>query len=127
MNTGMRKGSKGVLMVICAIAVAGLVAFIVMSLWNMILPAAITGVNPINFWQALGLLILSKILFGGFHGEWKQKRQMWKDRMNQKLQHMTPEQREAFKQELRNRCRGPWTRSTEPGAWSKTTEGNESL
>jgi len=114
----MKRGSKGLMIALCVIAVGALVSFIVMSLWNMILPAAITGVNPINFWQALGLLILSKILFGGFHGGWKHKRQMWKERMNQKLQNMTPEQREQFKQELRNRCRGPW---------SKSTDGNESF
>ncbi|RZK44891.1 MAG: hypothetical protein EOO94_04835, partial [Pedobacter sp.] len=94
------------------------VSYIVMLLWNMILPAAITGVNPINFWQALGLLVLSKILFGGFHGGWKHKRQQWKDKMNERLQNMTPEQREAFKQDLRNRCRGPW---------SRPVEGNEGL
>jgi len=114
----MKRGTKGLMIAICVIAVGALVSFIVMSLWNMILPAAITGVNPINFWQALGLLILSKILFGGFHGGWKHKRQQWKERMNQKLQNMTPEQREQFKQDLRNRCRGPW---------SKTTDTNESF
>jgi Ca2+/H+ antiporter, TMEM165/GDT1 family len=111
----MKRGVKGIMIFGCVIAVAALLSFIVMSLWNMILPAAITGVNTINFWQALGLLILSKILFGGFHGGWKHKRQQWKDKMNAKLQHMTPEQREQFKQDLRNRCRG---------AWSKNVEGN---
>ena len=113
MYSGMKRGTKAVMIVLCVAGVAALVSFIVMSLWNMILPAAITGVNPITFWQALGLLILSKILFSGFHGGWKHKRQQWKDRMNQKLQNMTPEQREAFKQDLRNRCRAPWSKSTE--------------
>ena len=113
MYSGMKRGTKAVLIVLSVAGVAALVSFIVMSLWNMILPAAITGVNPISFWQALGLLILSKILFSGFHGGWKHKRQQWKDRMNQKLQNMTPEQREAFKQDLRNRCQAPWSKSTE--------------
>ncbi|RYY27768.1 MAG: hypothetical protein EOO04_09145 [Chitinophagaceae bacterium] len=112
-KNGMKRGSKGLLIVVCVIAVGALVAFIVMSLWNMILPAAITGVNPINFWQALGLLILSKILFGGFQGGWKQKRQQWKDKMNAKLQNMSPEEREIFKQDLRNRCRAPWSKTGE--------------
>lgn len=109
----MKRGSKAAMIFLFVIAVGSLVSFIVMTLWNMILPAAITGVNPINFWQALGLLVLSKILFGGFHGGWKQKRQQWKERMNQRLQNMTPEQREAFKQDLRNRCRAPWSKSAE--------------
>ncbi|MET0244447.1 MAG: hypothetical protein ABW174_13300 [Flavitalea sp.] len=105
----MKRGKKGLIIAACALAAAGALSFIVMSLWNMILPAAITGVNPITFWQALGLLILSKILFSGFNGGWKQKRQMWKERMNEKLQNMTPEEREKFKQDLRNRCRAPWS------------------
>jgi hypothetical protein len=113
MYSDMKRGSKAVMIVACVVAVGALVSFIVMTLWNMILPAAITGVNPITFWQALGLLILSKILFSGFHGGCKHKRQLWKDRMNQKLQNMTPEQREAFKQDLRNRCRGPWSKGPE--------------
>ena len=46
------------------VAVAG---FVVMSLWNGLMPA-IFGLPPIGFWQAMGLLILSKILFGGFRG-----------------------------------------------------------
>jgi len=34
-------------------------------LWNWLMPA-IFGLPPIRFWQALGLLALSRILFGGF-------------------------------------------------------------
>ena len=41
--------------------------FITMSLWNALLPA-ILGVKAITFLQALGILLLSKILFGGFGG-----------------------------------------------------------
>jgi Ca2+/H+ antiporter, TMEM165/GDT1 family len=115
----MKRG-KGFLIVVCVLGVGALLSFIVMSLWNMILPAAITGVNPINFWQALGLLILSKILFGGFNGGWKHKKEQWmhkkeqwKNKMNAKLENMSPEEREQFKQELRNRCRAPWSRSNE--------------
>jgi hypothetical protein len=37
----------------------------VMLLWNVLLPQ-IFGITAVNFWQALGLLALSKILFGGF-------------------------------------------------------------
>jgi len=37
----------------------------VMLLWNNIL-AQVTNVHPITFLQALGILVLSKILFGGF-------------------------------------------------------------
>jgi hypothetical protein len=79
-----------------------------MSLWNAILPAVL-HVSTITFWQALGILVLSKILFGGFHGGggWRQKRQQWREKMSQKWDNMSPEQREKFKQHWKNRC-GPW-------------------
>ena len=57
----MKKGLIG-LMFLAAIAAFGA---IVMLLWNGLMPA-IFGIAAINFWQALGVLVLSKILFGGF-------------------------------------------------------------
>ncbi len=41
-------------------------SLVLMWLWNLLLPV-IFGIKMITFWQAVGLLILSKILFGGFH------------------------------------------------------------
>ena len=49
---------------ITAVVVFG---FVVMSLWNWLAPE-VFGARTIGFWQALGILVLSKILFGGFHG-----------------------------------------------------------
>lgn len=46
----------------------GVLGSLVMLLWNAILPALFTGVRPIGYLQALGLLVLSRILFGGFRG-----------------------------------------------------------
>ncbi len=42
-------------------------SFVLMLLWNWLLPA-LFGMKMIGFWQAVGLLILSRILFGGIHG-----------------------------------------------------------
>ena len=54
-----------ILIVIAAVALFG---FIVQHLWNWLIPA-IVGWHAITFWQAVGLLVLSKILFGaGFRG-----------------------------------------------------------
>jgi len=39
--------------------------FIVMSLWNALVPPLFHG-PALTFWQALGLLLLSRILFGNF-------------------------------------------------------------
>jgi hypothetical protein len=50
---------------LAALAFAALFGFAVMLLWNWVLPV-VTGLPEITFWQALGLLALSRILFGGF-------------------------------------------------------------
>ncbi len=98
---------------------------IVMLLWNAILPAVI-HVSPINFWQALGILILSKILFGGFKGGWGGRRgYQWKDEMERKLSNMTPEEKEKFKQDWRNRC-SRWGRPEHEYRQSKPTESSPS-
>ena len=79
---------------------------VVMLLWNNIL-APVLSISTITFWQALGILVLSKILFSGFRGGWGPRRYYWKQRMQQKWANMTPEEREKFKQEWQKRC-GHW-------------------
>ena len=91
--------------IICVIAVGALLSYVVMNLWNHVL-VAVVNVTAISFWQAAGLLVLSKILFGGFRGGWGRGRGgHWKNEMKEKWQHMSPEEREKIKQEWRNRCR----------------------
>jgi hypothetical protein len=65
---------------------------IVKLLWNALLPP-LFGWPSISFWQALGLLVLCRILFGGF-GSGGGGRQP-KD--------MTPEERERFRRKMRDR------------------------
>lgn len=48
---------------VLVVIIACLLAWPVMLLWNGCLVGAITGVNVIGFWQALGLMLLSGILF----------------------------------------------------------------
>ena len=108
-----------------AILFVGLAGLAVMTLWNALLPA-ILGVSAITFWQALGLLVLSRILFGGYgRGGWGRGgngpgRSEWKEKMTERWQRMTPEQREQMKQQWRNKCgdgsrrRGRWGHGTQP-------------
>jgi Ca2+/H+ antiporter, TMEM165/GDT1 family len=80
--------------------------WIVMSLWNNILPEVL-GVKTITFWQAMGILVLSKILFGGFGGKGggkKREKHNWKNNLREKWEQMSPEQREQFKSKWYNRC-----------------------
>jgi hypothetical protein len=78
------------------------VSFFVMSLWNILMPG-IFAVRSITFWQALGLLVLSRILFGGFR-PYAGGGPRWRRRMMERWEQMTPEEREKFKQGMRNRC-----------------------
>lgn len=104
-------------MILCGIGIFFLFGFLVMTLWNAILPA-VTSAKAINLWQSMGLLLLAKILFGGFGGRWSSRKRMWRERMHQKWQNMTPEERQKFKEEWRNRCnwRERWKQEPqEPG------------
>jgi Ca2+/H+ antiporter, TMEM165/GDT1 family len=95
---------------ILGIAVFG---FVVMILWNALLPAVL-GVKAISFWQALGILVLSKILFGGFsggRGGMGYRGRQWKQQMQDKWAVMNPEEREKLKAEWKNRCGGSWSPS----------------
>jgi hypothetical protein len=102
--------------IICFLMIAALLSWVVMSLWNCVL-VAVLGVSVISFWQAAGILLLSKILFGGFQksGGWgRHNREEWREKWAQKMQHMSPEEREKIKEEWRNRCRG-WGRKDNNG------------
>jgi hypothetical protein len=96
---------------------------ITMLLWNYLMPV-IFHLPLISFWQALGLILLSKILFGGFRGgpRFHAKR----DNLRQAWMNMNPEQREKFKQEWGGRCGGRGERGRGRGpfeSWDRSTEG----
>jgi Ca2+/H+ antiporter, TMEM165/GDT1 family len=81
---------------------------IVMLLWNNLMPV-IFHLPLITFWQALGLLILAKILFSGFRGGPKAYGSRWKrDALREGWANMTPEQQEKFRQEWGRRCGKPF-------------------
>ena len=85
------------LIFIAPLAILGMLVFafiggeIVLHLWNWLLPS-LFGWPQITFWQALGLLALCRILFGGFgfHGSGRNRSR-------------TPEERERFRQAMRRR------------------------
>jgi len=89
------------------LAIAGFVALIIAGgmivqfLWNWLTPA-LFGWRQITFWQALGLLALCRILFGGF-GRHCGPRSRLRRRLEERWEHMSPEERERFKQGMRSR------------------------
>jgi hypothetical protein len=89
--------------IICVLVFGALLGYVVMSLWNSV-AVDVLHLPVISFWQAVGLLILSKILFGGIHGWGGGRSGDWKNEMKEKWHNMTPEEREKIKQEWRNRC-----------------------
>ncbi|AFK01853.1 hypothetical protein Emtol_0700 [Emticicia oligotrophica DSM 17448] len=96
---------KGFLAIVGFTIIGGLV---VMGLWNWLIPS-IFGLTSITWIQALGLLVLSKILFGGFRGGGCGgmggfgRHQFWKHKMAEKMANMTPEEKEQFKNKMMNR------------------------
>jgi hypothetical protein len=92
---------------IAPLAILGMLLFIaiggeiVVHLWNWLLPP-LFGWRQIAFWQALGLLLLCRILFGGVG--WRgSMRSNLRRRMEERCQNMTPEEREQFRQRMRER------------------------
>lgn len=93
-----RMGTKFVFFALLAIPFA---SGATMLLWNWLMPA-IFGLHSIGFLQALGLLLLSKLLFGGFHGGGRRRRgPRWDRHMMARWEAMSPEERrkmiEAFR------------------------------
>lgn len=92
------------LIIIGGAAIVAMFGWAVMLLWNAILvPAA--GASALTFWQGLGLLVLSRILVGGFGGGKGRRGGPWKG----KWANMTPEERMQFRDEWKQRCgSGPY-------------------
>jgi hypothetical protein len=85
---------------------------VVRLLWNWLLPP-LFGWPQITFWQAIGVLALCRILFGGFgrHGGSRPNSAIRRriadrmaDRVAERWERMTPEERERFRERIRERC-----------------------
>ena len=89
----------GILGIALFIAIGG---ELVLQLWNWLLPP-LFGWRQITFWQAIGILALCRILFGGFggHGSYRSR---FHRRMAERWDRMTPEERERFREGMRGRC-----------------------
>ena len=91
--------------VIVAVAV---VSWVVMLLWNALVPELFGG-PPLRYLQAAGLLVLSRILFGGLrghHGPWRHR--AWRERWES----LTPEERERLREKYARHCRWHGTEHT---------------
>lgn len=80
---------------------------VVMFLWNLIIPEISTW-SPLSYWQAMGLLVLSKILFGGFHFN-RHHRDLHRAHFEHapfrdKFMEMTTDEKQKFKDQWKNQC-----------------------
>jgi len=101
---------KGIKMGIFFIAMVAFGGFVLMTLWNWLVPE-IFGLTAITWVQALGLLALSRILFGNWGGgksrgrhQGKNKKK-WEKRWKEKMAEMTPEQRARMKEKFSRKGR----------------------
>ena len=91
------------------------VGFIAMNLWNWLVPSLFRG-PEINFLQTLGILLLSRILFGGFNkggraAAWSRRRKMMREKMESRMASLSPEEQEKFRQKMHATCSAPaWMR-----------------
>ncbi len=85
-----------------------LLGWAVQYLWNNILPPVL-GVGVLTFWQAVGLLVLCRLLFGGFRGGrpggWAGGRRAGRTSPRERWMNMNDEERARFKAEWQQRCR----------------------
>lgn len=99
------KRRRAFLFLFMPLAFVGLTA-LVMWLWNTLLPP-LFGLPVIGFWQALGLFVLCRLLFGSFRfgprggGPPSFVREGWKE----KWKSMSEEERLSFKSKWRDRCK----------------------
>lgn len=79
-----------------------LISFIVMQLWNNLLPG-ILHVSTVTFWQAMGIFILCKILFGFGKGGRMGGAPWMRRRMQERFKNMSPEEKELFKAKMKDK------------------------
>jgi hypothetical protein len=90
------------IVLIVAVAITAF-SYVTMHLWNWLMPA-VFGLRTITWAQALGLLVLGKILFGGFHRHGGGCRgRGWKRDMEERWARMSPEERERLRAGMRGR------------------------
>ncbi len=98
----MKKGLWIMGMIACGFLLVVVLGLVTMLLWNWLVPVLFAG-PFITFWQALGLFLLSKILFSGFGKGGSHQGGPWKHYWKEKWSGMSSEEREAFKRKMKEK------------------------
>jgi len=99
--------------VVLGIAFFVLFTYVVMLLWNWLVPELFNG-PVINYWQTLGIFLLSKILFTGL-GHGHKDGQSWKDK-SWKHDHYKSHWRQKFEEKMNGKCGPEVTGAEESGS-----------
>jgi Ca2+/H+ antiporter, TMEM165/GDT1 family len=97
--------ARGLKIVAIVTVVVGALSFVAMSLWNELVPELFHG-PVLGYWQAAGLLILSRILVGGLRAGGPHSG-YWRQRMRERWERMTPEERARAREQWGSRCGTP--------------------
>ena len=106
--------ARGVKFVVFAALAVTLASALVMTLWNWVMPATF-GLPVLTLGRAFALLVLSRLLLGGFSGRMG-RRMHWRHRMRERWEQMSPEEREKFREAMRSR----WGACGEPTPEAKS-------
>ena len=113
-------------------AFLSLISFVVMQLWNGLLPT-ILHIGAITFWQAMGIFVLCKLLFGFGRGGGRGMKGPWmRHKMEERFKRMSPEEQEAFREKMKQRAgrdcrygnRHPFEREWDINAAEEANNGN---
>lgn len=112
--SGKRGHGPALMLLKCAVwlALGAALVAMVMLLWNWLMPALFSSARMIDYWQALGLIVLCRVLFGGGRG--------WKGRRHR--HRMDGDEREQFRQRFKGRCR---ERGNDSAAANTAVSGHE--
>jgi len=103
--------ARGLKFVVFATLVVMFAGVVVMTLWNWVMPATF-GLPGLTLGRALALLILSRLLLGGFSGP-RGRGMHWRHRMRERWEQMSPEERERFMAGMQRGCGRFASRTTE--------------
>lgn len=102
MNNSFMRRRKFFFIIPIAIAAIFLLPWAVMYLWNTVL-VTVLYVSVITYWQALGIFVLSKLLFGGNMMGGRHNKGGMNRHMRDKFMNMTQEEKDSFKQQWKEK------------------------
>ena len=93
---GIRPMVRFLVMALFAILFTFGMGWVIVALWNVLMPV-IFALPKITYWQALGLFVLARILFGRFGGGGGWRNRMRRSRFVHGWKDLTPEERDRFR------------------------------